>query len=273
MADLQLQDLLQVMQRLRDPVDGCPWDLRQTWKTILPSTLEEAYEVADAIEREDFAGLREELGDLLFQVVFYAQLGSEEGHFEFAGIVDRLARKLIRRHPHVFPDGTLESRREGTAIPESEIKKNWESMKEGERAAKGQLDLFADIPLSLPALTRSQKLQKRAAGIGFDWPDVAGVLDKIDEEFAELHAEIEQRDQAAIEHELGDLLFSVVNLCRHLHVDAESALRRANLRFEQRFGHMEEQLQGRGSRLDLASRDELEQCWNQAKLALAGVDG
>lgn len=259
------------MERLRDPVDGCPWDQKQNWSTIVPSTLEEAYEVADTIEREDFAALREELGDLLFQVVFYAQLGREQGFFEFAEIVDVLVSKLLRRHPHVFPDGKLESRRSESDLSDSEIKQNWESIKQAERQSKGQLELFADIPLNLPSLSRAQKLQKRAANVGFDWPDVGGVMAKIEEELAELKAELDDGHQKAIEHELGDLLFSVVNLCRHTKIDAESALRHCSQRFEQRFSLMQLQLEREGKAVEEASLDEMEVAWNLAKQELAAT--
>lgn len=273
MADYSLTELLYLMERLRDPKDGCPWDIKQTWSTIVPSTLEEAYEVADAIEREDFSALGEELGDLLFQVVFYAKLGEEAGYFDFSRVVDALVAKLLRRHPHVFPDGSLNSRRSSTELLEGEIKKKWEAIKRQERSDKGQLELFADIPLNFPALSRAQKLQKRAANVGFDWPDVAGVIDKVEEEIAELKVEIAQDDKAAMEHELGDLLFSVVNLCRHLGVDAESALRRCSQRFERRFEIMDGLLHKAGSDVQSASQEELENYWNKAKLQLQGVDG
>src|SRR6056300_1401348 len=263
MPSYSLQDLLYLMERLRDPLDGCPWDQKQSWASIVPSTIEEAYEVADTIEREDFAALREELGDLLFQVVFYAQLGRENDYFGFTEIVDGLVEKLLRRHPRVFPDGTLQSRRSATELAESEVKQNWESIKKDERRSKGQLDLFADVPMNLPSLIRAQKLQKRAANVGFDWPDLVGVMDKVEEELAEHKVEVKAGNNQAIEHELGDLLFSVVNLCRHLKVDAEGAVRHCSQRFENRFELMQHQLSHAGKSLDQASLAELESAWNQ----------
>lgn len=273
MAKFTLHDLLYLMERLRDPKDGCPWDQKQSWASIVPSTLEEAYEVADAIERQEYPALGEELGDLLFQVVFYAQLGREQEYFDFGSIVDGLVGKLLRRHPHVFPDGTLDSRRSSSQLSETDIKQNWESIKKHERKSKGQLDLFADVPLNLPSLSRAQKLQKRAANIGFDWPDIAGVMDKVEEELSELKVEIEAGDKAAIEHELGDLLFSVVNLCRHLKVDAEGALRHCSQRFEKRFELMEKYMSSQGTSVEQVSLSELENAWNQAKSELKHFSG
>lgn len=271
MADYELKDLLYLMERLRDPEDGCPWDQKQSWASIVPSTIEEAYEVADTIERGDYGALGEELGDLLFQVIFYAQLGREQAYFNFGEIVDVLVKKLLRRHPHVFPDGSLQSRRSQRDMTGIDVKKNWEAIKQEERRSKGQLDLFADVPLNFPSLSRAQKLQKRAANVGFDWPDLKGVLNKIDEELDELKVEVEAGNGPAIEHELGDLLFSVVNLCRHLKVDAEAAVRHCNQRFERRFGCMQRYLADQQQTLEQASADELERAWNQAKVELAGI--
>ncbi len=268
-----IEQLYQVMARLRDPQDGCPWDLKQTWLTILPSTLEEAYEVADAIERGHFDAVREELGDLLFQVVFYARLAEEEGRFSLQDVVDELTAKLIRRHPHVFPDGTLASRRGDRALDEAQIWKTWEAIKQEERTAKGQGDLFDDVPSNLPALSRAYKLQKRAANFGFDWPNVEPVFDKVREELAELAQEMEAGDRDAMERELGDLLFSVVNLGRHLKLDAETALRRCGQRFEHRIGYMRKILAETGETLDEATPERLERAWQQAKMELARAAG
>lgn len=261
--DYDLRDLLRVMQRLRDPDTGCPWDLAQDFDTIVPSTLEEAYELVAAIEQKDFPHIAEELGDLLFQVIFYAQLGAERELFDFAEIVSILAGKLIRRHPHVFADGELEGVVRETSSVDA-IKESWESIKREERLNRQETTLLADIPVALPSLPRAQKLQKRAAGVGFDWPDSAGVLRKLDEEIAEFVAATAQGPQRQ-EEEIGDILFTAVNLARHMGVDAESALRRANARFEQRFSCMEvkaSELQLSIGELDAQVLDDL---WEQAK--------
>ena len=235
-----LDDLLYLMARLRSPEDGCPWDLKQSFQSIVPYTLEEVYEVVDAIEREDYPHLKEELGDLLFQVVFYTQLAEEQSLFEFSEVVSTLVEKLVVRHPHVFPDGSLHSKRKaGEPHADTDIKQNWEVIKRQARAEKGQKSMLADIPLSIPALARAAKLQKRAASCGFDWPTIEGVVDKLDEEVGEAKAAILDGNKAAIEEELGDVLFSVVNLCRHLGVDAEGALRQSSRKFEHRFAYIE----------------------------------
>jgi ATP diphosphatase len=259
-----MRDLLRIMQRLRDPEHGCPWDLAQDFSTIVPSTLEECYELAAAIEAGDYAHLADELGDLLFQVVFYAQLGSERSLFDFGHIVDGLATKLLRRHPHVFADGDIEGVVEGN-LDSDTVKRQWEAIKADERAARAQHGALDDVPLALPALPRAQKLQKRAAGVGFDWSDSRGVLDKLDEELGELRDAIAARDAAACEDELGDLLFTVVNLARHLKVDAETALRGASGKFERRFRRMEMLAAQRGQSLDALAPDQLEAHWQQAK--------
>ena len=258
-----LPDLLRVMARLRDPDHGCPWDLAQDFDTIVPSTLEEAYELVAAIEHEDFPHLQEELGDLLFQVIFYARLGEERSLFDFNGIVDTLVKKLIRRHPHVFADGQLEGVVDSGASVDA-VKQSWEKIKREERMARQQVSILADIPAALPALSRAQKLQKRAAGVGFDWQEIQGVLDKLEEEVAEFVA-AGQEGQARQEEELGDILFTCVNLARHSGVDAESALRRATSRFEDRFNCMEQWAEE--SELSLADMGdaELDSLWNRAK--------
>jgi nucleoside triphosphate diphosphatase len=259
----EIKELLEVMARLRDPRHGCPWDVAQSFATIAPYTLEEAFEVADAIERGDMAALREELGDLLFQVVFHARMAEEQGLFDFAAVAGGLAEKMRRRHPHVFGDADIEDAEAQTRA--------WEQHKAHERSArsKGALD---DVPLNLPALARAQKLGRRAARAGFDWPSVAAVLDKLAEERMELEAALARRERQpeAVEEELGDLLFTVTNLARHLDVDAEGALRRASLKFEQRFRELERRLHAAGHRPEDADAEELERIWSEVKEAEAG---
>jgi len=249
--------LLDIMARLRDPQRGCPWDLEQTFRTIAPYTIEEAYEVADAIERDDLASLRGELGDLLFQVVFHAQMASERGAFAFDDVVAAICDKLERRHPHVFGDARIDTAAAQTVA--------WEEQKrlERERAGASVLD---DVPLALPALTRANKLGKRAALVGFEWPDVAGALDKLDEELGELRKEVaEQAGAAAITNELGDVLFCVVNVCRYLGVDPETALRGANAKFERRFGYVEGRLREQGRSTREATLEEMDRLWDEGK--------
>lgn len=269
MADsYTIDNLCYLMARLRKRETGCPWDLKQTFKTLAPCTLEEAYEVADAIEHEDYNQLKEESGDLLFQVIFYAQLGKEQNLFDLEQVISLLVEKLIARHPHVFPDGTLYSERSpGLPLNEQSIKDNWEFIKQSERKEKGQESILDDIPAGLPALTRAMKLQKRAANHGFDWPDVQGVLEKINEESQELKEAIAEGEVEAIEDELGDLLFTVVNLCRHLKVDAETALRRSSKKFEQRINHIEETLCHQRIKVIDVSAEQLNDLWVEAKLA------
>ncbi|WP_444994202.1 nucleoside triphosphate pyrophosphohydrolase [Aliikangiella sp. IMCC44359] len=228
-----IEKLLTVMQALRDPLGGCDWDLKQNYQSIIPFTIEEVYEVVEAIELEDFEGLKGELGDLLFQVVFYAQIAKEEGRFDFYQIVDVLCEKLIRRHPHVFSDAQFENG--------AQLSQAWEEQKQKERQQKSGINqsVLDDIPKSLPELKRAQKMQRRAAKKGFDWQDVSQVWDKLKEESAEVLAAAEKQDSAAIEDEIGDLLFTVVNLARHYGVDSDIALRQANQKFEQRFRQVE----------------------------------
>ncbi|WP_297186844.1 nucleoside triphosphate pyrophosphohydrolase [uncultured Porticoccus sp.] len=268
-ATYTIDNLCYLMERLRKPGTGCPWDLKQTFKSLAPCTLEEAYEVIDAIEHEDYGQLKEESGDLLFQVIFYSQLGKERNLFDFEEVVSLLVKKLISRHPHVFPEGTLTSERQSgrAALNEQAIKDNWESIKQGERKEKGQASILDDIPLGLPALTRATKLQKRAARHGFDWPDVQGVLEKINEETRELNEAIAGEEVDAIEEELGDVLFTVVNLCRHLKVDAETALRRSSLKFEQRINHIEESLHHQGKKMVDTPVEQLDDLWAEAKFS------
>ena len=255
-----IQKLLDIMKRLRDRERGCPWDLEQDFSTIAPYTIEEAYEVADAIEREDMGDLRDELGDLLFQVVFYAQMADEEGHFNFDDVASAINEKMLRRHPHVFGDETDRS--------QTTIKQNWERIKAAERAVKSDDSVLAGVAKALPALKRAQKLGKRAATVGFDWPDRKGVHEKIQEELAELEQAVGTRDRDDIEEEFGDLLFAVVNLARHLKVDPENALRRANDKFERRFRTMEADIDASGRQFRDFNLEGLDRLWRKAKKKL-----
>lgn len=265
----QLDDLLHLMARLRDPQHGCPWDLKQSYASIVPHTLEEAYEVADAIERGDFAHLPGELGDLLFQVVYYSQLAREEGRFEFAQVVDGITRKLLRRHPHVFVDGDLYGAPDPARLQEAVVRQRWEELKAEERAEKAaapqQLSLLDDVPMALPALSRAAKLQKRAARVGFDWPAALPVVDKVREELDEVLEAMSENDPQAVAEEIGDLLFVVTNLARHLEVDPESALRAANGKFEQRFRFIEQALREAGRAMEDCDLEELDALWGEAK--------
>ncbi|HEX5079740.1 MAG TPA: nucleoside triphosphate pyrophosphohydrolase [Geminicoccaceae bacterium] len=257
-----IEHLLWVMARLRDPDGGCPWDLEQDFSSIAPYTIEEAYEVADAIARQDFDDLEGELGDLLLQVVYHAQMAKEAGRFDFERIAARIAGKMIHRHPHVFGEAEVES-----AAAQSIA---WEDAKAAERAHKegGDPSILADLPLALPALMRAAKLQRRAARVGFDWPEVGPVLAKLEEEIAEVRAELAAGGSPArFADEVGDLLFAAVNLARHLGVDGECALRDANRKFERRFRAIERALRGAGRRPEDASLDEMEELWQAAKAA------
>ena len=262
--------LLQIMEALRTPVTGCPWDLEQDFTSIAPFTLEEAYEVVDAIERGDLADLKDELGDLLLQVVFHARMAEEQGAFAFPDVVEAITRKLLRRHPHVFGDTRNLS-------PE-EVKNLWDEIKREEkaqrRAARDAMGLSAEagdggflagIPTALPALTRAQKLTAKAAKVGFDWPDAVQVIEKIHEELEEVKEASSSGERDRIEDEIGDLLFSVTNLARHFSIDPERALRRTNAKFERRFTSVERALRNQGRSLDEASLDEMEKLWVHAK--------
>ena len=262
-AQAGIQSLLDIMRRLRDPESGCPWDLKQNFHTIVPFTIEEAYELADAIAAEDFAQIRDELGDVLFQVVFYAQMASEQSLFTFEDVVDGIAEKLRRRHPHVF------AATGGQSASAGEVKERWEQIKGEERQQKNQKGTLDDIPKALPALSRSQKLQKRAARVGFDWSEIDAVRGKVDEELGELAEAISEGESAAIESEVGDVFLAMVNLARHLGVDAEAALRHANRRFEKRFRLMETAADRDGSQLSEESLERLEERWEAAKRELA----
>jgi len=253
-----IDKLLEVMRRLRDPDGGCPWDVQQSFASIAPYTIEEAYEVADAIERDDIDGLKDELGDLLLQVVFHAQIAAEAGHFDFGDVATTIVEKMIRRHPHVF--GSEEQRANG------KVDGSWEQIKEQERAsAADDSSALAGVARALPALKRSQKLGKRAARVGFDWPDRRGVKAKIFEELEELDRAAETLDAGDIEDEFGDVLFAAVNLARHLNIDPEKALSRSNAKFERRFRDMELAIGRNGSRIKDFSLESLDAEWRAAK--------
>ncbi len=258
-AENAVADLLSLMARLRTPGSGCPWDLEQTFKTIAPYTIEEAYEVADAIERGDLQELKRELGDLLFQTVFHARMAEEAGAFDFADVARAIADKMRDRHPHVFGGAAARSSDEQT--------RQWEAQKAEERAAKGAGGILDDVPVGLPGLTRAVKLQRRAARVGFDWTNPRDVLDKIAEETAELVAVIDAGDKDRIEDEFGDLLFVIANLSRHLDVDPEAALRRANEKFVRRFRHIEKRLAEQQRLPREATLSEMEELWTEAKVA------
>jgi nucleoside triphosphate diphosphatase len=252
--------LLAIMARLRHPVRGCPWDLEQTFVTVAPYTLEEAYEVADAIERNDMGDLKGELGDLLLQVVFHAQMAAEARTFAFADVVEAICEKMISRHPHVFGDERITS-----AAAQTEA---WEAHKQRERAARGgeAASLMDDVPLALPALARALKLQKRAARVGFDWREAQPIMDKLHEEIGELNeAMAASAPKAKLADELGDILFVVANIARHLGIDPEDALRGTNAKFVRRFKHVEATVAARGATLGEVSLDEMEAAWNDAK--------
>ncbi len=249
--------LLDVMRRLRDPDTGCPWDVKQSFETILPYTIEEAYEVAGAIEHGDMDELRDELGDLLLQVVFHARMAEELGHFDFRDVTGAVVDKMVRRHPHVFGDET----ERGTEMSQGK----WEQIKAAERAEKQKHATLDDVPVALPALMRAEKLQKRAARVGFDWPDIAPVFEKLNEEIDELKSAMAARQQIEIEREMGDLLFTCVNLARHLKVDPEAALRGSNAKFLDRFHAVETIVKGEGKTLQETSLEQLDAIWNRVK--------
>jgi len=252
-----MKQLLTIMARLRNPQGGCPWDLEQNFATIAPYTIEEAYEVAEAIANGDMGELRDELGDLLLQVVFHAQMAAEAGHFTFDDVVQSISDKMIRRHPHVFADAEIKD-----AAAQTE---NWETIKAAERSKKKSDRTLADVPAALPALMRAQKLQARAARMGFDWPDTRGVIAKIREELAEVEEALAAGDAVHTEQELGDVLFAVTNLARFVGADAETALRGTNEKFTRRFAFIEDGLAAKGRTIADASLDEMEALWNEAK--------
>ncbi len=254
--------LIEIMAALRTPGSGCPWDLEQSFQTIAPYTLEEAYEVADAIARGDLDGLKDELGDLLLQVAFHARMAQEQGAFEFADVVETITSKLVRRHPHVFADADGKTAKAVEGL--------WEQIKADEKAARGEKPpsgALAGVPLALPALARALKLQDKAGRVGFDWNDPRAVLAKIREEADEIEAELDRGDKSRIAAEVGDLLFAVVNLARHVGADPEGTLRDANLKFERRFGFIERALATRGKTPKDATLAEMDALWDEAKAA------
>jgi len=273
--DYTIDDLLAIMAQLRNPDGGCPWDLKQDFKSISPYTIEEAYEVVDAIDRDDKEDLCDELGDLLFQVVYYAQMASEEESFKFQDVIQAICEKLVRRHPHVFGDDDLKS--------DLEIKGMWERIKTEEKLAKSEniedvpSSILIDVPIGLPAISRAVKLQNKAAKVGFDWPDVSPVFAKIEEELAEVREAIEdgqkdktdeglsQNSQVKLSEEIGDLLFVITNLARHMKIDPEQAARSANHKFCSRFSYIEKELKANGLSLDEASLEEMDALWDEAK--------
>jgi ATP diphosphatase len=264
-----IADLLAIMAALRTPGSGCPWDLQQDFSTIVPYTIEEAYEVADAVERGDLVDLKEELGDLLLQVVFHSRMAEETGAFAFADVVAAISAKMLRRHPHVF----------GSArdLPPAAVAQMWGQIKAQEKAARqaeralagrsdpAEMGFLAGVPAALPGLTRAVKLQSKAARVGFDWNDARQVIAKIREEITEIEAELAVADAAAVKAEIGDLLFAVANLARHVEVDPEAAVRSTNAKFERRFGFIERELAAAGRGLGEATLDEMEALWNVAK--------
>ena len=259
--------LLEIMAALRTPVTGCPWDVEQTYATIAPYTIEEAYEVADAIARHDLDDLRDELGDLLLQVVFHAQMADEEKAFDFGDVVEAITTKLIRRHPHVFGD-------KAGPTTHDQIKGTWDVIKKQEKAERAarnpareqaESSLLASVKAGAPALTRAVELQKKASTVGFDWNDSRAVMAKMHEEIGEIEAALESGNTKHISEEIGDLMFVVANLARHADVDPEAALRAANAKFERRFGYIEQTLTARGRTLDQSSLEEMDGLWNEAK--------
>jgi MazG family protein len=255
------QNLLRIMAQLRDPEAGCPWDLRQDFRSLAPYAIEEAYEVAEALENGQMVEFQEELGDLLLQVVFQSQMAKEQNLFDFEAVAESISNKLIRRHPHVCSDKKFDS--------DDQRQRFWEEMKQIEKKEKGQQSLFSsvlgEIPLGLPALLRAQKLQSRAARYGFDWPDIEQVLGKLDEELDELKAALRARDQDNIKEELGDLIFVIANIARHLNVDAEESLRDCNRKFTRRFNHIEEKVMQSGNSWESFELSDLDVWWDEAK--------
>lgn len=270
-----VEKLLLVMSMLRDRQSGCPWDLEQSISSLVPYTLEEVYEVVDAIEKNDMVELEDELGDLLFQVVFYAQIAMENGHFDFDDIASAITRKLVRRHPHVFPDGDVMKFGQESDISSDQVAVNWEIIKKqereekqarrGEQEAAEALSVLDDVPSALPAMERAKKLQKRAASHGFDWPDLEPVVAKLREEMDELEEALAGGNKERVQAELGDVLFAAVNLARHTNIEPEAALRGTNQRFESRFRWIETRLAAQGKTLDRTNLDELDTLWNEAK--------
>ncbi|GGX46247.1 nucleoside triphosphate pyrophosphohydrolase [Tateyamaria omphalii] len=253
-----IERLLEIMRRLRDPQSGCPWDIEQTFRTIAPYTIEEAYEVADAIEREDWDELEGELGDLLLQSVYHTAMGEEAGHFSFQSVVTNISNKMVDRHPHVFGDESRDKSAEQQT-------RDWEAIKAAERAGKAQQGALDGVAPNLPALLRAVKLQKRAARVGFDWPETTQVLDKLKEEAAELVEARDTMDHEDVVNEMGDLLFVVANLARHLEVEPEEALRRTNAKFTRRFAAIETALARQGRTPQDSTLEEMDKLWDEAK--------
>lgn len=260
--------LVMLMEYLRDPNHGCAWDRKQTFASLARHTLEEVYEVVDAIEQGNTEKICDELGDLLFQVVFYARIGEEQGLFDLSKVSEAIVGKLLHRHPHIFPDGTLQSFGQPSTLSAEQVERNWELIKNAERRALNdgrQVSVLDDVPSAMPALDRAGKLQKRAASVGFDWHCSIDVLTRLEDEIRELREAMQEGDTCAQSNELGDVLFSCVNLSRHLNVDAETALRIANKRFEQRFRYVENAAFVSGNEMKDCSSEILEQWWQAAK--------
>ena len=263
-----LQQLQTLMANLRDPAHGCAWDRKQTLASLTRHTLEEVYEVVDAVESGDSAKICDELGDLLFQVVFYARIAEEDGLFDLADVANAIVKKLLHRHPHIFPDGTLESFGQPSSLTAEQVEKNWELIKNAEREAahnSGEVSVMDDVARAMPSLERAGKLQKRAASVGYDWPDISGALDKLAEETTEFVDAVQSGDVDMQQHELGDLLFTCVNLARHLKIDPGNALRSANQRFENRFRFVEHQAKANHQSVADSTPDQLDLWWHQAK--------
>lgn len=263
-----VKQLMTLMEHLRDPVHGCAWDRKQTLSSLTRHTLEEVYEVIDAIEQQEPEKICDELGDLLFQVVFYARIAEEQGMFDLQAVAESIVAKLLHRHPHVFPDGTLESFGQPSSLSAEQVEKNWELIKNAEREARAQDDsvsVMDDVASSMPALARAVKLQKRAASVGFDWNETDQVIARLHEEMAELQEVIDTADSAQQHAELGDVLFTCVNLARHLKLDPEACLRDASKRFESRFRLVEKSARAVGTSISASSEEILEHWWQQAK--------
>ncbi|KGQ66481.1 nucleoside triphosphate pyrophosphohydrolase [Gallibacterium anatis] len=255
----KLEKFAEIIAKLRDPNGGCPWDLEQTYQTMPPHILEEAYEVVEAINQDDRKELKEELGDLLMQVIFLSQLAQEEGAFTLDDVIDGITDKIIRRHPHVFGEIKAEN--------SDEVLKNWENIKQQERYQKEQFSILDNVPIALPSLLRAAKLQKRCAKVGFDWSELEPTIQKVEEELQEVRDEVSKQPQnpQAIEEEIGDLLFASVNVARHLKLNPEEALRKANLKFERRFRQVEQSILASGRQLEQVSLAEMDLIWDQVK--------
>jgi ATP diphosphatase len=269
MKQYNLSDLIYLMERLREPEFGCPWDIKQDFDSIVPHTIEECYEVVDAIETKDWTHLSQELGDLLFQVIFYSQLANEQDLFEMKDVIHGLVEKLVRRHPHVFPNQQLRERMTAS-LSDEQITASWDDIKAQERKDKKadkpkEQKILDDIPLALPALIRAQKIQKRASSVGFDWQELAPVIEKIEEELQELKEAVISGNMDDVKDEMGDFLFAQVNLARHLGVNAEEALRGTNQKFYRRFGYVEQQVKKQGKNWQQFELDQLDEYWDEAK--------